>query len=258
VVSAKGAPGVTVCAAALVAMAHNPAVSSEGAILVEADPAGGDLEVLAGSRTGEPSLLHAAADLRRDGGPDALVAHGVEAVPGLPGLLAPVAAHAAGPVVEAVSGSLLPALAAVAGWVVLDGGRWDRSQPSARRIVGADVVAAVCRSTAVSIAHARDLILPLRTASPSSTVVVIQVGNDPYPPAQTAEVVDVPVLGPLAWDPKGVTGLWAGGATSRWRSHSALARSARQLLDELAVVADARPTWDRQGVNGHSPQEAAR
>ena len=42
-VSAKGAPGVTVCAAALVAATRNPAAPRAGAVLVEFDPAGGDL-----------------------------------------------------------------------------------------------------------------------------------------------------------------------------------------------------------------------
>ena len=67
--------------------------------------------------------------------------------------------------------------------MVVDAGRWDPSQPAAARLGGADVVAVVCRSTAVSIAHARDLVLPLRTAAPASSVVVVQVGSEPYPPS---------------------------------------------------------------------------
>jgi hypothetical protein len=240
-ISAKGAPGVTVSAAALVAAAHNPATTQVGGVLVELDPAGGDLEVLAGARTGEPSLLHAAADVRRDAGPDALAAHAVEAVPGVPALLAPVMAHAAGPVVESVQGALTIGLSSVSDWVVVDAGRWDPSQRAAARIGGADVIGVVCRSTAVSIAHARDMVLPLRTATPSSAVVMIQVGHEPYPPSETAQVVDAPVAGPLAWDPRGVTALWATGATPRWRARSALAGSACRVLEELAALVDDRP-----------------
>jgi hypothetical protein len=110
-------------------------------------------------------------------------------------------------------GSLMAGLAAGTGWVVVDAGRWDPSQPTAARLGGADVIAVVCRSTAVSIAHARDLILPLRTLAPTASVVVVQVGGEPYPPSETAQVVDAPVFGPVAWDPKGVTALWSTGAT---------------------------------------------
>jgi hypothetical protein len=108
-VSAKGAPGVTVCAAALVAAARNPAAPSAGAVLVEFDPAGGDLEVLSGARTGEPSLLHAAAEVRRDAGPDALAGHVADAVPGVPALLAPSTTHASTAVIESLRGGLLMA-----------------------------------------------------------------------------------------------------------------------------------------------------
>lgn len=236
-VSAKGSPGVTVSAAALVAVANGDNGTKDGATLVELDPAGGDVEVLVGAHTGEPSLLHAAADVRRDAGPEALAAHVGEPLPGVPALLAPVTAHAAGTVVESVRGAVAVGLAAVGGWVVVDAGRWEPSQRSSGRIGGADVVAVVCRSTAASIAHARDLVVPLRTASPSSAVVVVQVGNDPYPPSETAQVVDARVLGPLSWDPRGVTALWAGGATPRWLARSSLAASAARVLDQLGALA---------------------
>ena len=258
-VSAKGAPGVTVGSAALVAAAGNSAASRAGGVLVELDPAGGDLEVLVGAHTGEPSLLHAAADVRRDAGPEALAAHEVEVVVGVPALLAPVMAHAAGPVVESVRGALTVGLAAVSGWVMVDAGRWEPSQRAAARIGGADVVAVVCRSTAVSIAHARDMIQPLRTAASASSVAVIQVGSEPYPPGETAQVVDAPVLGPLAWDPRGVTALWATGATPRWRSRSALAGSACRVLDDLTALVDDQPASARHVAGGRQQEvEGAR
>jgi hypothetical protein len=237
-VSAKGSPGVTVSAAALVAVANGRSESEEGATLVEFDPAGGDLEVLVGAHTGEPSLLHAATEVRRDAGPEALAAHVGEPLPGLPAVLAPVTSHAADTVIESVREAVTVGLVAAGGWVVVDAGRWEPSQRSSGRIGGAEVVAVVCRSTAASIAHARDLVLPLRTAAPSSTVVVLQVGHDPYPPSETAEVVDAPVLGPLSWDPRGVTALWAAGPTPRWRARSSLAASAGRLLDQLAALDD--------------------
>jgi hypothetical protein len=237
----------------LAAAAHE-AVSPMGGVLVELDPAGGDLEVLGGARTGEPSLLHAAAELRRDGGPDVLALHAVEVVTGVPALLAPVRAQAAGSVVESVRGALAMGLGAVARWVIVDAGRWEPSQRAAARIVGADVVAVVCRSTAVSISHARDLVLPLRTATPASSVVVVQVGSEPYPPSETAQVVDAPVLGPLSWDPRGVTALWGTGATSRWLSRSGLGASACRVLEQLTTILDEQPAHARHD-SGDRAQE---
>ena len=260
-VSAKGAPGVTVCAAALAAAARSREAPRDGAVLVEFDPAGGDLEVLFGARTGEPSLLRVAADVRRDAGPDALADHVSEVVPGLPALLAPSTAHAATAVIDSVrGGALMSGLAAVTGWVVVDAGRWDRSQPTSARVGGADVIAVVCRSTAVSIAHALDLIGPLRTLAPTSSLAVVQLGSEPYPPAETAQAAaqvaaDVPVLGPVAWDPKGVTALWSTGSASRRWSHSALAGSARRLLEGLTSLADARPSWARHAAGADRREE---
>jgi hypothetical protein len=256
-VSAKGSPGVTVSAAALVAIANGHDGTEKRATLVELDPAGGDIEVLVGAHTGEPSLLHAATELRRDAGPEALAAHVAEPLPGLPALLAPVRAHAAGTVVESVRGAVAVGLAAVGRLVVVDAGRWEPSQRSSGRIRGAEVVAVVCRSTAASIAHARDLVLPLRTATPSSSVVVVQVGSDPYPPSETAQVVDAPVLGPLSWDPRGVTALWAAGPTPRWRARSSLAASAGRLLDQLAALDDVSSEAQRETIDPTREEEPA-
>jgi hypothetical protein len=256
-VSAKGSPGVTVSAAALVAVANGRSEGDEGATLVELDPAGGDLEVLVGAQTGEPSLLHAAAEVRRDAGPEALAGHVDEPLPGLPAVLAPVTAHAAGTVIESVRGAVAVGLAALGGWVVVDAGRWDPSQRSSGRIGGAEVVAVVCRSTASSIAHARDLVLPLRTAAPSSRLAVLQVASVPYPPSETAEVVDAPVLGPLSWDPRGVTALWAGGPTRRWRARSSLAASAGRLLDQLAALDDVSPAAQPETIDPAREEESA-
>lgn len=239
-VSAKGSPGVTTMAAALIGAARSPGATRTGGVLIELDPSGGDLEVLTGARTGEPSLLGAAADLRRSVSADVLVGHAGEVVAGVRGLLAPTAAHAAGPVIDTVGGRLGREIASVSGWVVADGGRWDPAQVCANRLEGSDALGIVCRSTAASVAHARELLLPLRPVAP--TVVVVLVGDEPYGRAEVAEVLKVPVLGPLAWDPRGVSDLWSSGATPRWLNRSALGRSAHRLLDDLAeLIDDARP-----------------
>jgi hypothetical protein len=73
-------------------------------------------------------------------------------------------------------------------------------------------------------------------------VVVVLVGDEPYGRAEVAEVLKVPVLGPLAWDPRGVSDLWSSGAPPRWLNRSGLGRSAHRLLDDLAeLIGDAHP-----------------
>lgn len=235
-VSAKGSPGVTTTAAALAAVVASKGAHHSGSVLVELDPAGGDLEVLTGARAGAPSLLAAAAELRRAASPEVLASHADEVVTGLRALVAPTASAVVTPAIGAVAGRLERELAAATGWVVVDAGRWDRDQPTAGRLEGADVVGLVCRSTAVSVAHARDLVAPLRVLAP--LVVVVLVGDVPYGPAEVATVLDAPVLDPVVWDPKGVASLWESGVTARWRSRSRLGRSAGALLDGLTELLD--------------------
>lgn len=229
-ISAKGSPGATTTAAALAAVAGPPA--PVGGLLIELDPAGGDVELLTGARSGEPSLLAAAADVRREVPPEVLVAHAREVCPGLTVLVAPTEARVAGPVVQAIGARLGVQTAAVTGWVLVDAGRWDPSQQSAGRVDGADVVCVVCRSTAPSIAHARDVLDQLGQRQ----AAVALVGDEPYGPADVAGVVGVPVLGPMAWDPLGVTDLWTSGATPRWVKRRPFARSAGRLLEDLATL----------------------
>src|ERR671911_193562 len=80
-VSAKGSPGVTVAAVALTAATHSPEASRAGGVLVELDPSGGDIELLTGAHSGEPSLLVAAADLRRGVGGAVFAGRGGDRVP---------------------------------------------------------------------------------------------------------------------------------------------------------------------------------
>jgi hypothetical protein len=235
-VSAKGSPGVTTAAVALTAAAQGPEASRVGAVLVELDPSGGDLEVLTGAHSGEPSLLAATADVRRRVGGEVLAGHAVEVAAGVRALVAPTPATVAGRAVESVGGRLATELAEATGWVLVDAGRWDPAQPTVDRLQDAEVVGVVCRSTAPSIAHAREVVPALRSRCPR--VAVMLVGDTPYRRAEVAAAFDVPVLGPLAWDMRGVSALWARGATPRWLTRTALGRSARAVLGELDELVD--------------------
>jgi hypothetical protein len=254
--SAKGSPGVTTAAVALTAAAHSPEASRVGAVLVELDPSGGDLEVLTGAHSGEPSLLAATADVRRRVGGEVLAGHAVEVVAGVRALVAPTPAPVAGRAVESVGGRLAAELAEATGWVLVDAGRWDRAQPTVDRVQDAEVVGVVCRSTAPSIAHAREVVPSLRGRC--RRVVVLLVGDAPYGRAEVAAAFDVALLGPLAWDMRGVSALWARGATPRWLTRTALGRSARAVLGELDELVDAiRPARvDGAGATGEQTEAA--
>lgn len=130
---------------------------------------------------------------------------------------------------------LVPALAELDAVVVVDGGRWSRSQPTAQRVAGCDLIGVVCAPTVEGVEAARWLIDPLR--STGTRPVVVLVGDRPYSPPEVAAVVGVPVLGALAWDSRGVNTLLTTGTGRGW-SRSTLARSARSVLDAVASASN--------------------
>lgn len=229
-VSAKGSPGVTTAAAALAAVG----APTGRALLVELDPSGGSVQVLA-SGPAAWGLVDAAGRLRRETGPDPILANATTLPPGVPALLAPTAGHIAESVIGSAGDRWLTSLRAAAPDVVVDAGRWEPSQRTAPRIAGADVVGLVCRPTVGGIEAARLALERVRQAA-RAPVVVIAIGRKPYPPDEIAGHLDVPLGGTLAWDPRGVAALWVAGATRRWR-RSSLGRSAAATAAQLADLA---------------------
>jgi Flp pilus assembly CpaE family ATPase len=258
-VSAKGSPGVTTAAAALAAAG---VAASGRALLAELDPSGGSVQVLA-SGPAAWGLIDAAGRLRRETGAEPVRDNLTELPPGVSALLAPTAGHSAESVIASTD-RWLASLRAAAPDVVVDGGRWEASQPTSHRIAGADLVGLVCRPTVGGIETARLALERLRAAARAPVVVVV-VGRKPYRPEEIAGHLDVPLGGTLAWDPRGVGALWVGGATGSWR-RSALAKSARVTgarLADLAHRAHAHaaghqppPPPSRAGVPGPSPSGA--
>lgn len=227
-VSAKGSPGVSTAALTLTA------VAGDRGLLVELDPSGGSIECWTGA-TGEPGLIRVANGLRRSIDPKALLAHAVPAPPGVRSVLAPTAGALAESTIAMTGDRLVPALAELDAVVVVDGGRWSRSQPTAQRVAGCDLIGVVCAPTVEGVEAARWLIDPLR--STGTRPVVVLVGDRPYSPPEVAAVVGVPVLGALAWDSRGVNTLLTTGTGRGW-SRSTLARSARSVLDAVASASD--------------------
>src|SRR5918994_439660 len=174
-VSAKGSPGVTTTVAALAAAVVD---RGEGAgLLVELDPSGGDAAMLC-DRVGEAALVSFAEELRHGTpGADTVWAHTVEAPPGVPAVLGPPGVPEASGVIGSLGDRWLPALRGAA---------------------------------ATGVGHPRRLVDAVRGTARCPLAVVV-VGARPYPGDEIAAVLDVPLAGVVAWDPRGVTGMWARG-----------------------------------------------
>jgi hypothetical protein len=240
--SAKGSPGVTTTALALASWWPRPSV------LVEADPAGGDLA----ARTGlaeEPGLVGLAAALRRDR-PDAplnseLLHHYQQRSPiGVEVVAAPASSQQAGAAV-----SLLAVQAArparIGGDLLVDLGRLvarSRSDaaPDAQQMSrAADVVVWVCRPELADLAHVAVALAPehsvateaVRTDPAQTGAVIVLCGEGPYPANEVSATLGCPVLGSLPADNAGAAALWGGGVRS-W-AHSALGRATRDLAEGL-------------------------
>lgn len=242
-VSVKGAPGVTSAAVAIAAV-------SEG-VMVELDPSGGSIDCwLRG--TGEPSLFPTASALRRQADATDLLGFATSVVPGLHVIRAPTSGPLAESTIAAMTDRLVPTLSAVDTTVVIDGGRWARTQPTARRIDGCNVAALVCPPTIEGVEAVRAQIEHIEQVV--DRVVVVVVGDRPYTAEEVADATHVPTAS-LAWDRRGLAQLLDGGITRGW-SRSALARSARAVMSKLLTDEAVAPT-DRALRSVALPEPAA-
>lgn len=223
IVSAKGSPGATTAGLAIAAVT--------GGAMVELDPAGGEVECWVGP-CGEPGLIRVAAGLRHAAEPDGLIDECArEVCPGVRVVLAPVGGEQASSTLVAIGDRLTAALTTEAGWVVLDGGRWSRTQPSAGRLAGCDVIAVALPPTLAGVAHAAPMVRSLRERT-DVRVVGLVVGDRGYTPAELSDALDATVLPAIAWDLRGANALVTHGAGGWWR-RSSLARSVRALVESL-------------------------
>lgn len=223
--SAKGAPGVTTAAVALSAVSAG--------LMVELDPSGGSVDCWLAA-TGEPSLIPAASALRRQADPASVAGFATEVVPGLRVLRAPTSGILAESTIAALGDRLLGTLAKLDEVVIVDGGRWSRGQPTASRLANCDAVGLVCSPTIEGVEAARWQLAQLTKLF--DPVVLILAGERPYGPGEVAEAVGSEPVAVLAWDRRGLARLLEKGVGGGWR-RSALARSARSVLDVLGVPA---------------------
>jgi hypothetical protein len=246
VASIKGSPYVTSLAVALAARWPTP-----DAIMVEADPAGGDLAFRFGHRR-EPGLSDLAADTRAGARGRDLAAYTQRIALGVDVVFAPAdqltderpGPHGRAPgqavqVVQMVAHNCLGLLrqAAAGRLVVVDAGRLDWASPALPLVCAADVLVLVTRTgvesvDAVHVRRDRILAIPGMRAS----VRLVLAGRLPCPPEEIAAAVGLPVLGQIPDDRRGADVL-AGRAAPGWGwTRLELVRAARAIA--LALNAE--------------------
>jgi hypothetical protein len=225
--SLKGSPGVTTVATAL--GARWP--SGENPVVVEVDPAGGDL--MARFRLPDtPGLVSLAAAARRRGAndPNLLAQHTQQLPGGLQVVLGPVGAeqaHAALSVLAARPSSPMRHAAEQPGTVVIaDCGRVDPASPALPIICGADAMLLVARPHDDDLAH---VALKLQAAQQWSRRPCFVLVGDGYPAVEVSQALGIPVMGRVPSDPKGAMVLRGRGNGRNGPASSKLGRAAATI-----------------------------
>ncbi|CCH17765.1 conserved exported hypothetical protein [Micromonospora lupini str. Lupac 08] len=281
VTSAKGSPGATTLALGLALRWPEP-----GAVMVEADPAGGDLMARFG-RTyhddgREPGLASMAADARSGAGVRMDPSRWVQPLPpGVDVVLAEPGAAAASLRALAVRGPhMLRVLAAGRPAVVLDVGRWEPTSPVNALLSAVDVLLVVLRPMQDEV-RAADVRLNGPTGRPIPSakgrdlsqgrehveqltglvrdVQLVTVGVDGWPAVEVAGSLGLPLAATVPTDRRGA-GILAGRMVPRrgWQSTGwtrlPLLRACRGLARDLdrqtSAEASIAPVTEHAGVSG--------
>lgn len=268
--SVKGSPGVTSTSLTLASVW--PAVTGRGAVLLEADPSGGDLAYRAEAATGgppaaSPSLTTLGADVRqhaRAGG--TVVARQAQAlgceVQLVPGLMSSTQARG----LEALWPAIASACVRSSDDVIADLGRLDPGNPSLPLAQQSEVLVLVAGSSMGSVLHLHNALNALAGAVNAFgfvPVVPVLVGPARSASSDCAEVDEVlasagaPIhpTRPIAYDPAALSKLLAGTSPGRL-GRSALVKTARGLAGHLAELAGAEtpsPTADHDPADPGGP-----
>jgi hypothetical protein len=245
--SVKGAPGVTTAVLAVGALWPRPV------FVADCDPAGGDVSLRLPRADGSPldpevGLLSLAASARRGLTPEMVPPATQQVVGGLDvlvGLRTPEQASAVSTLWPAL-GSTLEHLPDVD--VLADLGRLGADPGQLAMIRASRGLVLLCRPTVSSLIHLRERLIGLTaTLRPQAYdgvpvgVVVVTGADDSKGVDGVAETlnrmeVPVPVLGHLAWDPKGAE-IFHGQLSAR-ADRTTLVRTARTLTARLAGLVE--------------------
>lgn len=229
--SFKASPGVTT---SVLALAHVWPADRQ-VLVVEADPAGGDLGAWAGLPA-DPSLGSLAAAGRR-GVTQELVDEHVRSVAGIAALTGPTQPAAARAALAATAQLLPKALSARSGDVLIDCGRLDPESPATQLVDKADLVIVVARPTIGELPKVAAGIRELRSTN-LSVCLLLAEGARPerrthYPPAEVASAVGVAVIGTMPSDPPVAGMLWGGPGKPKALHRSPLIGAARDVAQTI-------------------------
>lgn len=241
--------GVTTLALALAATWP----ANRRVLLVEADPAGGTLAAASGWPP-EPSLVSLAAAARHALDPDLVWEHCQDLPGGAAVLAGPASSDQARRALGMLAG-LSSHLGTLDADVLVDCGRLDPRASGAGVFEGAEQVVLAARPRLADL-HA---LATWREANPfdSGRVVVVLVGDGPYPDAEIAEALGIEVLARLPWDPEAAGALVSVPASAREVRLSPLVRATRSLAERLAKeMAGALPAV--VGASGELPAASTR
>ena len=216
--SVRGAPGATTTALLV-------AGAIEGAVLVEADLAGGVLAVRYGLSR-EPGLTTFAASSSTEG--TDWRSH-AQSAGGVPVFVGPDSPESCAALWRGAGDRLATALTLVDTTVVVDVGRVGPSTPM---LTAADLVVLLVRPTADHLVTLTHRLAALRRTSGAGHVGVVLVGSGAYRAADVTDSIDVDVLGELPDDPRAASILESGGGT-RALARTRLARAAAGLANTL-------------------------
>ncbi len=236
VMSIKGSPGVTTLCLALAARWPAPG----RAVVVEADPAGGDIAVRFGLAQA-PGLLSLAAAARRETDA-ALVWRHAQALPGdLPVVAAPPDATRARAALAALAplsgaGPLRIAADHPGAVVVVDCGRVDTGSPALPALRAADVTVVLTRSGADDLAH---LARRMAEIGGWSRRPVLLLAGRGHSIGVVSRGLGVTPLGRVPDDPSGAGVLRGGTGKLRWHRHGPGRSLLGQAAHEVATFLDA-------------------
>lgn len=225
VAGTKGSPGATTLALALAAI-----TADQSALLVEADPAGGDIAVRCGLAV-DPGLLTLAASGRRGLDRATVDTHSQLLSSGATALLAPTSADRASSALTGIGSALAQTLGTESRPVIIDCGRLDPRSTSADLVAAASVALLVLRPSIEGVEHAR---WQLTSLSASVTrAIAVCIGERPYQRDEVRSALGVDELYVVANDARAASTIGRGVRPDRWLRRSPLMRSASVLTDRL-------------------------
>ena len=194
-----------------------------GALFADCDPQGGTVAARLGVAPA-PGLTTLSSEGRHSCPPHLVTRH-LQRLPQGPGaLLSPPAPEQAASALATLGPSLPTALSQLEWPVIADCGRADPGSPARHLIAAAAIAFLVVRPTVEGVAHAKARLAAL------GDVVVVVIGDRPYPPSEVGAYLARPVAAVIADDPKGADALLAGKLDRR----GPLLRSVRVLAERAA------------------------